>query len=332
MNENARFFLKKLLGSAFLIFVIATLNFSIIRLMPGDAVMNYLGENEYYRLLTDNPARIEEVRHLLGEDKTMLQQYFDYLNSILHLDFGYSYVNHATVLDYVLYHLRWTLLLAIPTLVISAVVGGVLGLYAGWHAGSRTDRILSGTALALQTIPSNFVSILFMLVFAFRLRWFPLSGMTSGGLSGAAKVRDVLWHMALPMIIMVIFRTAGNFLHMKSYSLHIRSEDYTLTALAKGIPENRVMLRHGLRNAMLPYTTMIFMQCGHLLGGSMMMEVIFSWQGMGTVMYTAAQAKDYPILQFGLLLTSTAVVFFNLLSDVLNRLIDPRIGREGRSV
>lgn len=328
--KNRVYFLliKKILGGIGLLFLIATFNFSIIRLMPGDAVVNVLGESEYYRLVVENPERIEELKVKFGLDKTIGQQYLLYLDDLIHLDFGYSYINKQAVWDYVTYHLKWTILLSVPTVFLSALIGGFLGLWCGWHSNGKLDRVLTPIALFLHTVPSNFVSILFLIVFSYRLKWFPLSGMTSGGLHGMQKILDVIWHMMLPLFILVLFRTGENILHMKSYSSRVRNEEYIITAIAKGIPENRVMMRHGLKNVALPYLTLICMQLGHLLSGSMMIEVVFSWQGMGMLMYNAAQNKDYPVLQLGLLLISACVIIFNLLSDVLNLLIDPRIREE----
>lgn len=326
---NWKLLAKRAARSLGILFVIITLNFFITRLVPGDVVVSILGETEYNRLLVENPARIEETREKYGLDKPLSVQYVRYLKSIVQMDFGYSYVNKQPVTTYVAYHMKWTLLLMIPVILLAALIGGGLGLMAGWNSGGMLDRIATPLFLFLNTVPSNCIAILCLLVFSFRLGWFPIGGMTSGGLAGMAKVLDVIWHMALPLLILTIFRAGSNFIYMKSYSSRIRGEEYILTAVSKGLPDRRVLVRHGLKNISVPYLTMLCMQFGRILSGAMMIEVVFSWRGMGVLMSTAASSKDYPVLQFGLLLIAVCVLASNLLSDILNRCIDPRTRKEG---
>lgn len=323
MNEHP--VIKKLLESLGILFVIVTLNFIITRMVPGDVVVNILGESEYYRLLEEYPEKIEMTREKYGLDKPLYIQYLKYLKSILQLDFGYSYVNKKPVASYVLYHMKWTLILMLPVFLLSAVLGGGLGLLAGWYEGSIPERILTQLFLFLNTIPSNCIAILCLTLFSFRLGWFPISGMSSGGLEGLEKAGDIIWHMSLPFLILFFFRTGSNFIYMKSYAARISSEDYIVTAVAKGLPPGKLLFRHAVKNVLPPYITLLCMQMGHILSGSMMIEVVFSWRGMGMLLNNAANAKDFPVLQFALLTIAVCVLGFNLLADILNRKIDPRI-------
>lgn len=323
-----RTFWQGCLRSLGILFVIITLNFIITRLVPGDVVVSILGEAEYNRLLVEYPAKIEETRIKYGLDKSLPEQYLRYLKSIVFLDFGYSYVNKQPVTSYVAYHVRWTLVLMAPSIVLAALLGGFLGLWAGWRQGGALDRAATPFFLLLNTIPSNCIAILCLVFFAFRLGWFPISGMTSGGLSGIARQADILWHMALPLTILTVFRTGSNFIYMKSYATRVRAEEYIATAVSKGLPGRKVLLRHALRNVMPPFVTLLCMQLGRMLSGAMMIEVVFSWRGMGVLMRNAAASKDFPVLQFGLLLIAVCVMASNLLADLLNRRIDPRL-REG---
>ena len=159
---------------------------------------------------------------------------------------------------------------------------------------------------------------------------FPISGITSGGLSGLEKAVDILWHMALPLMILVILRTASYYMLMKSTVQTIRDEEYITVARGKGFSQGQVLRRHVLKNALCPYLTSVCMQFGHILGGSMLVEVVFSWKGMGTLIYDAVNTKDFPILQTCFLFIGICVVAFNLLADVLNMLIDPRLREEDR--
>ena len=182
--------------------------------------------------------------------------------------------------------------------------------------------------LFLNTVPTNCVGVVFLVVFAFRLKLFPLNGMTSGGLVGMARFWDIVWHAALPVIILVLFRTSSNFLLMKSNVSQIKDEDYTVTARSKGLPERRILFRHVLKNAMLPYVTSLCIQVGSLLSGSMMLEVIFGWKGMGQLFYNAVSSRDFPTAQACFIISATCVVLGNWLGDALVAAIDPRI-KEG---
>lgn len=320
---------KRLVEAVFIVFCIITINFILIRFMPGDPVVHIIGEDEYLRLEAEAPEVIEEVRREYGLDQPIPVQYAAYLNKTLHLDFGNSYRTKLPVLETVLFRMRWTLLLTIPAILLSAVLGGALGLEAGWKKGGPLDTVVSPIMLFITTIPTNCMAILFLLVFAFRMGLFPISGITSGGLSGLAKAVDILWHMALPPMILTILRTASYYMLMKSTVQTIRDEEYITVARSKGFSQRQVLRRHVLKNALCPYLTSVCMQFGHILGGSMLVEVVFSWKGMGTLIYDSVNTKDFPMLQTCFLFIGVCVVMFNLLADILNMCIDPRIREEG---
>lgn len=231
-------------------------------------------------------------------------------------------------MDIITHRLGWTLVLAIPATILSALIGGWLGIRAGWKQGGWFDRIATPAALFLNTLPTNCVAILFLSWFSYQLRWFPISGVTSGGLHGLEKLVDVLWHMALPLTVMVLLRSAGNFIHMKSYISRIKSEEYVLTAVSKGLPDRKVLRRHVMKNCVLPYITVVCMQFGGVVSGSVIIETVFSWIGMGDLMNQSISSSDFPMMQFCFLLTAACSVLANLLADVLYVLIDPRIREE----
>lgn len=321
---------RRILESIFIIFCIITINFLLIRFMPGDPVVHIIGEEEYFRLESSAPEMLEEIREDYGLNDSLLTQYFTYLNKTLHLEFGTSYRTKLPVLETVLFRMKWTLLLALPTIILSALLGGWLGLRAGWHKGGRLDMVISPIMLVLNTVPSNCLAILMLLFFAFRMGLFPIGGITSGGLSGMEKAVDILWHMTLPLSVFVLLRTSSNYMLMKSTVQTIRDEEYVNVARCKGFSQRQVLHRHVLKNALCPYLTSVCMQFGHILGGSMMIEVVFSWKGMGTLIYDAVNAKDFPVLQTCFLFIGICVVLFNLLADVINLVIDPRIREEAK--
>ena len=218
-------------------------------------------------------------------------------------------------------------MLSVPS-TISCVLGAVLGVYAGIHPGGRFDRITTPFFLALNTIPSNCLSLLLLILFAYKLRWVPISGMVAPGVEGMARAASILRHMVLPLSILVAFRTAGDFMLMKSTVSQIRDEEYVLTAHSKGIGKRKVLFRHVLKNAMVPYSTSLCMQLGSLLSGAMIVEVVFGWRGMGQMMYNAVSKRDFATAQFCFLLSAVCVVLSNWLGDIVNAAIDPRIREE----
>ncbi|MDY4489712.1 MAG: ABC transporter permease [Candidatus Faecousia sp.] len=317
--------INRILISIGTIFLIITISFFLVNSMPGDPLVNIMGDEEYYKVKNSNPELLTEIAEKYGLNESLPQRYFKYLKSILTLDFGYSYVKNQPVLDVALYRLKWTLLLAVPATILSAFIGGWLGIAAGWNSGGALDRIMTPLALVMNTIPTNCVAIIVLAIFAYRLRWFPISGMTSGGLVGWAKARDVLWHMALPLLVMVLSRSCGNFIHMKSYVTQIKSEEYILTATAKGVKRSRILRRHVLKNCFLPYITVLCMQFGHIVSGSIMVEVVFTWVGMGDMMNSSISSSDFPMMQLCFLITAVCMVLSNIAADVLYVVFDPRI-------
>ncbi len=320
-----RILINRVLISIGTIFLIITISFFLVNSMPGDPLVNIMGDEEYYKVKNSNPELLTEIAEKYGLNDSLPQRYFKYLKSILTLDFGYSYVKNQPVLDVVLYRLKWTLLLAVPATILSALIGGWLGIAAGWNSGGALDRVMTPVALVMNTIPTNCVAILVLAIFAYRLRWFPISGMTSGGLTGWAKARDVLWHMALPLLVMVLSRSCGNFIHMKSYVTQIKSEEYILTAKAKGVKRSRILRRHVLKNCFLPYITVLCMQFGHIVSGSIMVEVVFTWVGMGDMMNSSISSSDFPMMQLCFLITAVCMVLSSIAADVLYVVFDPRI-------
>lgn len=318
----------RLLESVAIILCVVIMNFFLIRFMPGDPVMHIIGEQEYYNLEITDPSRLEDIRAEYGLDASLLQQLATYVGKTLRLDFGNSFRSKTPVLETVLFRMKWTLALAIPATVIAGILGALLGMRAGWNPGGRFDLVTTPFFLTVSSIPSNCLSIVFLVLFAFKAGLFPVGGITSGGLFGMAKFKDVLNHIALPMSVLILYKTAGNFMLMKSAVSLIRQEEYVTTAISKGCSKQRVLLCHVLKNSACPYITSMCMQFGGMMAGAMMVEIVFSWKGMGTLINEAVSAKDFPMLQTCFLFIAISVVIFNLISDLLNLAIDPRV-REG---
>lgn len=326
---RATFLAKKMLEYLCILLIVVSLNFLLIHLMPGEPLLHILGEEDYYYLLYQHPDHLAALGAAYGLQEPLWVQYVQYVKSIGSLDFGTSFVQQGTVLEIILRHARWTLTLVLPAIVIAAVLGILLGGYAGWTRGGRIDTIFSFLSTALYTVPENSVAILLLVGFSYQLGWFPVGGIRSGQETGWGSGIDTVWHMLLPLSVLVLYKTVYNFFILKSSIVEIRREEYMITAYAKGLSDFSVFWRHGLKNALLPYLTVLCLQFGHAVAGTMLLEVVFSWQGMGILVYQSVLAKDIPILQGCFLLLSVGVLGFNFLADLLYVVWDPRIGTDG---
>lgn len=317
--------MKRIVVALLTVYMIITVSFLMVHFMPGDPLEHLVGQEEYLLLRETDPAELERIAEKYGLEAPLGVQYLRYLKSVVTLDFGIAYSNKQPVVSNVLSCSKWTLMISVPTLIIGGIVGGILGVIAGWKPGKLFDSIMTPICLFLNTVPSNCIGILALVVFAYKLRVVPIGGMTSGMYTGFARTLDILHHMALPLGILIIFRISGDFMLMKSSVSQVRREDYTTTAVAKGLPERKVLFRHVMRNALLPYATSMCMQMGNLLSGSMIIETIFGWKGMGQLFYQAVSNRDFPTAQLCFLISAVCVVTANLLSDLLITLIDPRV-------
>ena len=321
-------FWKKLAGAVFTVWIVITISFCMVHFMPGDPLEHLVGQERYYELLYDSPEELDKIAAKYGLNDSLGEQYMNYMKSVLTLDFGIAYSNKKPVLDNVLNRAGWTLVLGIPTFIFGGLLGALLGVAAGWKPGGVLDKILTPIMLFFHTVPTNCIGIIFLVTFAFKAGWFPVNGMTVGGLTGMKFVMDVAYHATLPVILLILFRTAANFLNMKSNVSQIRREEYITTAYAKGRTSRGVLLIHVIKNAMLPYSATLCIQLGSILSGSMILEVIFGWKGMGQLFYTAVISSDYPTAQLCFLISAVCTVLGNLLGDVMLGWLDPRV-REG---
>ena len=324
-QKNLRRFTGKLLLSLLTIFLVATFNFFLIRFMPGDPLEHLVGEEDYLYLTSAHPEVLEELEVEYGLDGTLWEQYTSYLGRLLHGDLGHSYKNKVAVLTLILQRLGRTFRLILPAVVLSSLIGILLGAVAGWREGSRLDRVISRASLIIYSVPGYCLGMLGLLVFCFWLGIVPSGGMASGGLTGFAYVKDVLWHIALPVGILTLSKSAYVILMMRSSVLDEKKADYALVSRTKGLKNSRILFRQVFPNAALPMVTIITMEVGFIVSGSMMIEQIFNWDGMGLLVYRAIGGNDYPVLQGSLLVLTVCVVLANLLSDLFCALLDPRI-------
>jgi peptide/nickel transport system permease protein len=290
---------------------VASLVFFLIHLVPGDPVEMMLGE-------VAGPTDREALRVALGLDKPLWDQFAHFLKGIVQLDFGQSFYSHRPVTDLILERLPATLELAAAALLVAVLIAFPLGIIAAVKKDTLADRTAMGFSLLGVSVPNFWMGPVLIMVFSIWLGWLPVSG------------RDGLSSLVLPAITLGTALAAILSRMVRSTLLEVLNEDYIRTARAKGLRESVVIIRHALRNALLPVITLLGLQLGVLLGGAVITETVFSWPGIGKLTIDAILRRDYPVVQASVLLISFSYVFVNMLTDQVYAWIDPRIRTGGQ--
>jgi len=307
--------LRRLLLAVPVLFGVSVLVFAVLHLAPGDPAAIMLGAQ----------ATKEDVVRLhrdLGLEQPLVVQYVRWMGHVLQGDLGRSIPLGRAVLPEVLLRFKATLVLTAGALLIAILLGLSAGIVSAVKQYTWLDRISMGVAVTGVSLPVFWTGIMLILLFALQLRWFPSSGMSSPYGSGVA---DVLWHLVLPAVTLGTASAAALARLTRSSVLEIIRQDYVRSARAKGLAERAVIARHVLKNAINPIITVLGLQVGFLLGGAILTETVFSWPGLGSMMVRAIQARDYPLVQGGVLLIATTFVLVNLVVDLLYAVFDPRI-------
>jgi peptide/nickel transport system permease protein len=308
------------------LFIILTINFIIPRLMPGDPLQAIYG-NEALLVLT--PELQEELCRRFSLDRPLGEQYAAYLFSLCRGDLGYSYFYNAPVLKVISGFLPWTLLLTGLASFLSTLSGFFLGVESGSRRGRALDQCLLGGIMFFSGFPDFFVGIILLLFFGVFLSLAPLSGALTpyAGHSGLMLVIDILHHLALPLTALVMVRLTATYLMTRSAMITTLGEAFILTARAKGCPERTVRYRHAGRNTLLPVVTAAGLQFAHLVTGTLFIEIVFSYPGLGSLLYNSLLTRDYPLMAGILLIITIVVLTINLLLDILYSKIDPRVAQ-----
>jgi ABC-type dipeptide/oligopeptide/nickel transport system permease component len=307
--------LRRLLLAVPVLFGVSVLVFAVLHLAPGDPAAIMLGAQ----------ATKEDVQRLhrdLGLDQPLVVQYLRWIGQVAQGDLGRSIPLGRAVLPEVLLRFKATLVLTAGALAIAVLLGLAAGIISAVKQYSWLDHLSMGAAVTGVSLPVFWTGIMLIIVFALQLRWFPSSGMSSPYGSG---VGDVLWHLVLPAVTLGTASAAALARLTRSSVLEIIRQDYVRSARAKGLAERAVIARHVLKNAINPIITVLGVQVGFLLGGAILTETVFSWPGLGSMMVRAIQARDYPLVQGGVLLIATTFVVVNLAVDLLYAIFDPRI-------
>ncbi|AEB08010.1 ABC transporter permease [Desulfobacca acetoxidans] len=312
------------------VITVVTLHFILIRMMPGDPLVGLLGTRNYYSLLSLDPEALKAAGAEYGLDRPIHVQYAKHMGRLLRGDLGHTPYYGKPVLEVILFRMKWTLILLVPAVILSTVLGGSLGALAGWETNSKTDRLLTATFLFLQAMPGYCMGLILVLILSFHAGLFPLSGMAGEGSEGATRIGDLIRHTVLPIAALVLHGSATPYIVMRSVVRQSAGENYVLTAIALGLTGRRVLFRHIVPNVLPTLITTVALECGHMVGGVLLVETVFSWQGMGTLIYDAVVSRDYPLLSGCLLFLTIGVIAANALADLACTFIDPRV-RDGMS-
>ncbi|KAM3096282.1 ABC transporter permease [Phormidesmis sp. 146-12] len=331
-----QYILKRLLGLLPVLFGITFAVFLLLRLIPGDPAIVLAGERA-------TPDQITALREQLGLDRPLDQQYFAFLENMVRLEFGNSIISGIPVIDEI--RSRWaaTFELSIAAMLVAIVLGIPSGVVAAVHKDRLVDNLLMSGSLIGVSLPVYWLGLLMVYLFSITLKWLPPSGRISVetgfsfqpitgfyGLDALLNLNlsvlaDVLSHLILPALTLGTIPLAIVARITRSAMLEVLTQDYIRTAKAKGLPNRLVVFRHALKNALLPINTTIGLQFGTLLGGAILTEIIFSWPGLGSWVYEGILARDYPVVQGGVVFIAVMFVVINLLVDISYAWIDPRI-------
>jgi peptide/nickel transport system permease protein len=309
-------------GIAF--FIILALNFFLPRMMPGNPLAAIYGDEALVAMTPDLKAHLV-TRFAL--DQPMWQQFGAYIAALFRGDLGWSYFYNAPVLKVILGSLPWTLLVVGSSLILSTLLGIVLGIESGWRRGSKTDRTMLAGLMSLNGFPDFFLGLVLLIVFGVLLKLAPLSGALTpySGLSGPALVLDVLKHMALPVAALTVAHLAGGYLLTRNTMITVLKAPFMLTARAKGLSQKVLKYRHAGRNSMLPVITMTGIWLGRVVTGALFVELVFAYPGVGLLTYQALLSRDYPVIQGVFLMVAVSVLVVNLAVDLLYPKLDPRL-------
>jgi ABC-type dipeptide/oligopeptide/nickel transport system permease component len=302
------------------IFVAITINFFLFRVLPGNAV------TDLARVPQSSPLLRHALTVQFGLDKPKWEQYLIYLRQLLHGNMAISFANQQPVSHLLLTDLKNTIPMVTVGTLAAVVIGVFTGVLSAWRRGSPADHVSTNLAIFAYAFPTQWLGMMLLILFAGVL---PSAGMTNPFLFGPEPfwqhLGDVAQHMILPAATLMLTAYGSYTLVVRSSLLETLGEDYVLTARAKGLPVRRIVWRHAVRNALLPMVTLIALDLGYIVGGAVLIEVIFSWPGIGESMFTAITQRDYPMLQGGFLILTVSVIVLNFLSDLVYFRLDPRI-------
>ena len=314
----ARYILLRIAKGCMTFLIAVTITFLIVRLMPGDPTTAMISDS-----LT--PQDAQAIRESFGLDKPLYQQYLLFLQNLFKGDLGYSFFYKDSVASIIGHKLWWTLLLMGSSLGITLLIGIPLGVFSAKHQGKLLDQAINVMVVVGVSIFIPLLAFLLLYFFSFKLMLTPIGGAYTPGIDPARMTGDVLRHMILPCVTLVVTYLASIVLYMRNSMLDVLKEDYVRTAKAKGANDRSVTWSHALRNALIPTVTVTGLMIGKMVAGAVLTETVFSWPGVGTMIYDAVQKQDFPLLQGAFLVLAASVIVMTLVTDLIVAYLDPRI-------
>lgn len=318
-----KFYASKFLQYALLLLLTITLNFMLPRLMPGDPLKYIVGED----IVLMSAEEKAEMRARHGLDRPLPEQYLEYWAHLFQGNLGYSYSQARPVSELIGEKLPWTLLLSVSNIILSTILGIVFGTIAAWRRGKALDVASNIFFVFLRSMPSFWLGMILIAVFGARLGWLPIFGAETqwAGYTGMDRVLDIARHLTLPLVTSVVLSVSSVYFTMRYSMIDVLGEDYITMAKLKGLPQKKIRYRHAMRNAMIPVSTVVMMNLGYMVGGSTVIETVFSYPGTGRLLYEAVTNRDYPLIQGCFLIITICVIAANILSDMLYPLLDPKV-------
>ncbi len=316
----------RLVASLFVIWAIASVVFIMLKALPGDYLSVVASPSSF-----ESEGTVELLRQRYGLDEPLWKQYLIMVSNYMTFDFGYSFSSNNPVIDEIAYHLPRTFVLFGVALTLNFVMGVLAGIHFGWIRGSLTDKTGYVTGLTVFSIPFFWLAWMLLLIFGygtFAFQWFPTSAMTTKGVNVFTSVDlllNVLHHMALPVAAFVIIGWAPTMLVMRTSMQEVLGEEYVETARAKGLSPTTVKYKHASRNALIPVTTQSFIAAAFLLDGSILIETVFNWPGMGLLLINSIQQNDFPVMMAVFFLLGVTIVVIRFVTDIAYTYLDPRI-------
>ena len=313
------YILRRILMALVVLIIVTLIVFFLMRLLPGDPLIIYMGQSAQIQAMPEE--QIAELRHQFGLDKNLAAQYFTWIGGITHGDFGTSIFYHEKVGKLLVERLPKTVYIGFLSLVFGALAGILIGLWAGVKRAKWPDKIITPITYIGITIPVFWLGILMIYLFGLKLHWLPTSGYTSPFDNFWLSTRQLV----MPVICSALFAIAANARQMRSSMLETIGQDYIRTAWSKGLSERIIILKHALKNSLIPVITLVGMGVGGILGGSVLVETVFSIPGVGRLMVSSIFGQDYVVVQAITFVISVSILVMNLLVDLSYGWFDPRI-------
>jgi peptide/nickel transport system permease protein len=321
-SGRVRYLATKLAQVLLTLLAVATFNFLLFHVLPGDPIRLQARAGNL------QPADIERLKELYGLDQPLFIQYLVYLRDLATGNLGMSFTYHQPVSDILATRIASTIQLLTLATVLVLIIGVAAGVLAAARRGSKTDASTVVTSLFFWSLPTFWTGLVLIFVFGVWLRWLPISGASTPGAhfkSPWDEFADAFRHLILPTITLILVDIGQFVLITRSSLIDVMTEDFILTARAKGLSPRRVLWGHAVRNAMLPVVTASALYVALVIGGAIQVETVFSWPGMGSLIYDAVLRRDYPLIEASFLIFAVTVIFVNFISDLLYMWIDPRV-------